>query len=259
MRDWVANVENTHYLLGTAAGAHPFPAMVRFFHDAIGSETREQVQSLTGRLPDGVAACVGGGSNAIGIFHAFLDDRDVEIYGFEAGGDGVETGRHAATITLGRPGMLHGAVTYLMQDEDGQTIESHSISAGLDYPGVGPEHSYLSDIGRVSYQPVTDTEAMEAFRLLCRTEGIIPAIESAHALAGALRVCQRWAAQDPAAAREKIMVVCLSGRGDKDMETALKWFDLGKAIPSSTLMTGNKEAAAQGAAENLKQAESEKN
>ena len=217
--------------------------MVRFFHDAIGSETREQVQALTGRLPDGVAACVGGGSNAIGIFHAFLDDRDVEIYGFEAGGDGVETGRHAATITLGRPGMLHGAVTYLMQDEDGQTIESHSISAGLDYPGVGPEHSYLSDIGRVSYQPVTDTEAMEA----------------AHALAGALRVCQQWAAQDPAAAREKIMVVCLSGRGDKDMETALKWFDLGKAIPSSTLMTGNKEAAAQGAAENLKQAESEKN
>ena len=259
LRDWVANVENTHYLLGTAAGAHPFPAMVRFFHDAIGSETREQIQALTGRLPDGVAACVGGGSNAIGIFHAFLDDRDVEIYGFEAGGDGVETGRHAATITLGRPGMLHGAVTYLMQDEDGQTIESHSISAGLDYPGVGPEHSYLSDIGRVSYQPVTDTEAMEAFRLLCRTEGIIPAIESAHALAGALRVCQQWAAQDPAAAREKIMVVCLSGRGDKDMETALKWFDLGKAIPSSTLMTGNKEATAQGAAENLKQAESEKN
>ena len=259
LRDWVANVENTHYLLGTAAGAHPFPAMVRFFHDAIGSETREQVQALTGRLPDGVAACVGGGSNAIGIFHAFLDDRDVEIYGFEAGGDGGETGRHAATITLGRPGMLHGAVTYLMQDEDGQTIESHSISAGLDYPGVGPEHSYLSDIGRVSYQPVTDTEAMEAFRLLCRTEGIIPAIESAHALAGALRVCQQWAAQEHAAAREKIMVVCLSGRGDKDMETALKWFDLGKAIPSSTLMTGNKEAAAQGAAENLKQAESEKN
>ena len=240
LRDWVANVENTHYLLGTAAGAHPFPTMVRFFHDAIGSEAREQIQQMTGRLPHGVSACVGGGSNAIGIFHAFLDDRDVKLYGFEAGGDGVETGRHAATINLGRPGMLHGAVTYLMQDEDGQTIESHSISAGLDYPGVGPEHSYLSDLGRVSYQPVTDTEAMEAFQLLCRTEGIIPAIESAHALAGALRVCQEWAHQDSESAREKIMVVCLSGRGDKDMETALKWFDLGKATPSSSLMTGNK-------------------
>ena len=253
LRDWVANVENTHYLLGTAAGAHPFPAMVRFFHDAIGTETREQIQQMTGRLPDGVSACVGGGSNAIGIFHAFLDDRDVKLYGFEAGGDGVETGRHAATINLGRPGMLHGAVTYLMQDEDGQTIESHSISAGLDYPGVGPEHSYLSDIGRVSYQPVTDTEAMDAFQLLCRTEGIIPAIESAHALAGALRVCREWVSQDPEAAHEKIMVVCLSGRGDKDMETALKWFGLGKAIPSSSLMTGNKEAAA----ENTAPAESE--
>ncbi|WP_311468718.1 tryptophan synthase subunit beta [Rothia mucilaginosa] len=255
LRDWVSNVENTHYLLGTAAGAHPFPAMVRFFHDAIGEEAREQILAETGRLPDGIAACVGGGSNAIGLFHAFLDDASVEIYGFEAGGDGVETGRHAATITLGRPGMLHGAMTYLMQDEDGQTIESHSISAGLDYPGVGPEHSYLSDIGRVTYEPVTDTEAMDALRLLCRTEGIIPAIESSHALAGALRVCQRWAAEDPEAAREKTMIVCLSGRGDKDMETALKWFGLGKAIPSSTLMTGNKEAAAS-AAQNA-QAESE--
>ena len=233
LRDWVANVENTHYLLGTAAGAHPFPAMVRFFHDAIGTEAREQIQQLTGRLPD----------------------PSVEIYGFEAGGDGVETGRHAATITLGRPGMLHGAMTYLMQDEDGQTIESHSISAGLDYPGVGPEHSYLSDIGRVTYEPVTDTEAMDALSLLCRTEGIIPAIESSHALAGALRVCQRWVAEDPEAAREKTMIVCLSGRGDKDMETALKWFGLGKAIPSSTLMTGNKEAAAS-TAQNA-QAESE--
>ena len=255
LRDWVANVENTHYLLGTAAGAHPFPAMVRFFHDAIGTEAREQIQQLTGRLPDGLAACVGGGSNAIGLFHAFLDDPSVEIYGFEAGGDGVETGRHAATITLGRPGMLHGAMTYLMQDEDGQTIESHSISAGLDYPGVGPEHSYLSDIGRVTYEPVTDTEAMDALSLLCRTEGIIPAIESSHALAGALRVCQRWAAEDPEAAREKTMIVCLSGRGDKDMETAQKWFGLGKAIPSSTLMTGNKEAAA--SAEKNAQTESE--
>lgn len=219
--------------------------MVRFFHDAIGSEAREQIQQITGCLPHGVSACVGGGSNAIGIFHAFLDDRDVELYGFEAGGDGVDTDRHAATITLGRPGMLHGAVTYLMQDEDGQTIESHSISAGLDYPGVGPEHAYLSDLGRVSYQPVTDTEAMNAFQALCRTEGIIPAIESAHALAGALRVCREWVNQDAEAACEKIMVVCLSGRGDKDMETALKWFGLGKAIPSSSLMTGNKEATAE--------------
>lgn len=262
LRDWVANVENTHYLLGTAAGAHPFPAMVRFFHDAIGAEAREQILHAAGCLPDGIAACVGGGSNAIGLFHAFLDDQKVEIYGFEAGGDGVETGRHAATITLGRPGMLHGALTYLMQDDDGQTIESHSISAGLDYPGVGPEHSYLADIGRVSYQPVTDTEAMEALRLLCRTEGIIPAIESAHALAGALRICQQWAAEDAQAAREKIMIVCLSGRGDKDMETALKWFDLGKAIPSSTLITGNKEAAQAADANPVadgSQAESEKN
>ena len=241
LRDWVANVDTTHYLLGTAAGAHPFPAMVRFFHDAIGTEARKQILEATGHLPDGIAACVGGGSNAIGMFHAFLDDRDVQIYGFEAGGDGVETGRHAATIKLGRPGMLHGAVTYLMQDDDGQIIESHSISAGLDYPGVGPEHSYLNDIGRVSYQPVTDTEAMEALRLLCRTEGIIPALESAHALAGAQRVALEWAAEDPEGAREKIMIVCLSGRGDKDMTTALNWFGLGKAIPSSTLSTGNTE------------------
>ena len=185
-------------------------------------------------LADAVAACVGGGSNAIGIFHAFLDDP-VDLYGFEAGGDGVETGRHAATITLGRPGMLHGAMTYLMQDEDGQTIESHSISAGLDYPGVGPEHAHLADIGRVSYQPVTDTEAMDALRLLCRTEGIIPAVESAHALAGALRVIEQWKGEEPEAAREKVMVVCLSGRGDKDMDTAVRWFGLGEAEPSSGL------------------------
>lgn len=249
LRDWVANVETTHYLLGTAAGAHPFPAMVRYFHDAIGTETREELLERTGRLPDGVAACVGGGSNAIGIFHAFLDDKDVEIYGFEAGGDGVETNRHAATINLGRPGVLHGAMTYLMQDENGQTIDSHSISAGLDYPGVGPEHAYLSDIGRVSYQPVTDTEAMDALRLLCQTEGIIPAIESAHALAGALRVGREWVAKDPEGAAEKIMVVCLSGRGDKDMSTALEWFGLGKAIPSSTLQTGNSEATAEAESE----------
>lgn len=242
LRDWVANVDTTHYLLGTAAGAHPFPAMVRFFHDAIGTEAREQLLEATGKLPDGVAACVGGGSNAIGMFHAFLDDPTVKIYGFEAGGDGVDTPRHAATINLGRPGVLHGAMTYLMQDEDGQIIESHSISAGLDYPGVGPEHSYLNDIGRVSYQPVTDTEAMDALRLLCQTEGIIPALESSHALAGALRVANEWVAEDPEHAHEKIMVVCLSGRGDKDMSTALEWFGLGKAIPSLSLNTGNTEA-----------------
>lgn len=252
LRDWVSNVDTTHYLLGTAAGAHPFPAMVRYFHDAIGTEAREQFLEATGTLPTGIAACVGGGSNAIGLFHAFLDDADVKIFGFEAGGDGIDTDRHAATISLGRPGMLHGAITYLMQDEDGQTIESHSISAGLDYPGVGPEHAYLSDIGRVDYQAVTDTEAMDALRLLCRTEGIIPALESAHALAGALRVARQWAAEDPATAHEKSMIVCLSGRGDKDMETALKWFGLGKAIPSTSLNVGNKEAAAETTAQNDK-------
>ena len=257
LRDWVSNVDTTHYLLGTAAGAHPFPAMVRYFHDAIGTEAREQFLEATGTLPTGIAACVGGGSNAIGLFHAFLDDADVKIYGFEAGGDGIDTDRHAATINLGRPGMLHGAITYLMQDEDGQTIESHSISAGLDYPGVGPEHAYLSDIGRVDYQAVTDTEAMDALRLLCRTEGIIPALESAHALAGALRVAREWADADPATAHEKSMIVCLSGRGDKDMETALKWFGLGKAIPSTSLNVGNKEVAAETASQNDTTAQTE--
>ena len=191
LRDWVSNVDTTHYLLGTAAGAHPFPAMVRFFHEVIGEEARAQILEQTGKLPDAVVACIGGGSNAIGIFHGFLDDPCVKIYGFEAGGDGVETGRHAATITLGKPGVLHGARSYLMQDDDGQTIESHSISAGLDYPGVGPEHAYLADIGRVTYEPITDSEAMDAFKLLCRTEGIIPAIESSHALAGAIKVGKR--------------------------------------------------------------------
>ena len=227
LRDWVANVGNTHYLLGTAAGAHPFPALVRYFHEVIGEEARAQILEQAGRLPDAVCACIGGGSNAIGIFHGFLDDPSVKIYGFEAGGDGVETGRHAATITLGRPGVLHGARSYLMQDDDGQTIESHSISAGLDYPGVGPEHSYLADIGRVSYEPITDGEAMEAFKLLCRTEGIIPAIESSHALAGAIKVGQRLAAEaGTAGASDKIVVVNLSGRGDKDVATAAEWFDL---------------------------------
>nr|WP_229790920.1 tryptophan synthase subunit beta [Zhihengliuella salsuginis] len=224
LRDWVANVDSTHYLLGTAAGAHPFPALVRYFHQVIGDEAREQILEETGRLPDAVCACIGGGSNAIGIFHGFLDDRGVELYGFEAGGDGVDTPRHAATITLGRPGVLHGAKSYLMQDEDGQTIESHSISAGLDYPGVGPEHSYLHSIGRVSYEPITDAEAMEAFELLCRTEGIIPAIESSHALAGAMKVGRRKV-EAGAVPDEVVIIANLSGRGDKDVGTAAEWFN----------------------------------
>jgi tryptophan synthase beta chain len=214
----VTNVDSTHYLLGTVAGPHPFPVMVRDFHRCIGLEAREQVLALTGALPDAVTACVGGGSNAIGIFHAFLDD-DVALYGFEAAGDGVETGRHAATITGGAPGVLHGARSYLLQDEDGQTIESHSISAGLDYPGVGPEHAYLADLGRAEYRPVTDTEAMEAFALLCRTEGIIPAIESAHALAGTVVLGRELGP-------EATILVNLSGRGDKDVATAATWFGL---------------------------------
>jgi tryptophan synthase beta chain len=219
MRDWVTNVEQTHYLLGTVAGPHPFPVMVREFHRVIGDEARAQVLDLTGRLPDSVAACVGGGSNAIGIFAAFLDDRDVALHGYEAGGDGVSTGRHAATLTGGSPGVLHGARSYLLQDDMGQTIESHSISAGLDYPGVGPEHSWLRDIGRATYEPVTDTEAMEAFRLLSRTEGIIPAIETAHALAGAQRLGH-------AHGEGHTVLVNLSGRGDKDVDTAARWFGL---------------------------------
>ncbi|HEU4539583.1 MAG TPA: tryptophan synthase subunit beta [Jiangellaceae bacterium] len=219
MRDWVTTVDHTHYLLGTVAGPHPFPVMVRDFHRIIGLETRAQVLELTGALPTAVAACVGGGSNAIGIFHAFIDDDEVGLFGFEAGGDGVETGRHAATISAGSAGVLHGARSYLLQDEMGQTIESHSISAGLDYPGVGPEHAWLHDTGRATYEPVTDAEAMEAFSLLCRTEGIIPAIESAHALAGARRLGERLGP-------DAVIVVNLSGRGDKDVETAAKWFGL---------------------------------
>ncbi|MFL4478308.1 tryptophan synthase subunit beta [Paeniglutamicibacter sp. ORCA_105] len=225
LRDWVANVHNTHYLLGTVAGGHPFPAMVRYFHEVIGEEAREQIIAQAGRLPDAVAACIGGGSNAIGLFHGFLDDPSVELYGFEAGGDGVDTGRHAAAITLGLPGVLHGAKSYLMQDDDGQTVDSHSISAGLDYPSVGPEHAYLADIGRVNYEPVTDTEAMDAFSLLCRTEGIIPAIESSHALAGVLKIAQRKIAAG-AVPEETIIIANLSGRGDKDVGTAAEWFNL---------------------------------
>jgi tryptophan synthase beta chain len=219
MRDWVTNVDNTNYIFGTVAGPHPFPAMVRDFQKIIGEEARAQVLDLTGRLPDAVTASVGGGSNAIGIFHAFLDDPGVALYGFEAAGDGVDTPRHAATITKGRPGVLHGARSYLLQDEDGQTIESHSISAGLDYPGVGPEHSWLSSIGRATYRPVTDAAAMEAFLLLSRTEGIIPAIESAHALAGTMVLGKELGP-------DATILVNLSGRGDKDMETAGRYFDL---------------------------------
>ena len=219
LRDWVANVDETHYILGTVAGPHPFPVMVRDFHRVIGVEARQQVQDLVGRLPDVVVACVGGGSNAIGIFHAFLDDADVALLGLEAAGDGVETGRHAAAITGGAPGVLHGSMSYVLQDDDGQTVESHSISAGLDYPGVGPEHAHLAATGRARYEPVTDAEAMEAFKLLCRTEGIIPAIESAHALAGALREGRRLGP-------DAVVLVNLSGRGDKDVDTAAQWFGL---------------------------------
>ena len=218
-RDWVANADDTYYCFGTAAGPHPFPTMVRDFQRVIGMEARAQIQDQAGRLPDAVTACVGGGSNAIGIFHAFIDDPGVRLVGYEAAGDGVETGRHAATFTGGSPGAFQGSFSYLLQDEDGQTIESHSISAGLDYPGVGPEHAFLKDRGRTEYQPITDTEAMDAFALLCRAEGIIPAIESAHALAGALKLGVELG---PGA----VVVVNLSGRGDKDVETAAKWFGL---------------------------------
>ncbi|PDQ34754.1 MAG: tryptophan synthase subunit beta [Candidatus Lumbricidophila eiseniae] len=226
MRDWVTNVATTNYLFGTVAGPHPFPELVRNFQKIIGEEAREQVLALTGALPTAVAACVGGGSNAMGIFHAFLDDLDVALYGFEAAGEGVDTDRHAATITRGRPGILHGARSFLLQSEDGQTIESHSISAGLDYPGVGPEHSWLASIGRACYRPVTDAAAMSALRLLSRTEGIIPAIESAHALAGALQLGRELG---PTAT----ILVSLSGRGDKDMETAAEYFQLTDAAVQS--------------------------
>ncbi|MFP5334209.1 MAG: tryptophan synthase subunit beta [Actinomycetes bacterium] len=219
LRDWVTNVDTTHYLLGTVAGPHPFPVMVRDFHRVIGVEARQQVLELVGRLPDVVAACIGGGSNAIGVFHAFLDDEGVRLHGYEAGGDGVETGRHAASITAHQPGVLHGTRSYLLQDEDGQTVESHSISAGLDYPGVGPEHAWLADTGRAHYEAITDAEAMEAFRLLCRTEGIIPAIETAHALAGALKVGRELGP-------DGVVLVNLSGRGDKDVDTAARYFGL---------------------------------
>lgn len=219
LRDWVASVDHTSYLFGTAAGPHPFPTMVRDLTRGIGDEARRQVLELTGSLPDAAVACVGGGSNAIGLFTAFIDDADVQLLGVEAGGDGYETGRHASPITAGDVGVLHGARSYLLQDEDGQTLESHSISAGLDYPGVGPEHSYLASIGRARYVPATDAEAMSAFDLLCKTEGIIPAIESAHALAGAVTLARELGP-------DATILVNLSGRGDKDVHTAAEYFGL---------------------------------
>ncbi len=219
MRDWVTNVATTHYLLGTVAGPHPFPEMVRDFHKIIGEEARQQVIDLAGRLPDAVLACVGGGSNAIGIFHAFIPDASVRLIGLEAGGDGVETGRHASSISGGSVGVLHGNRTYVLQDANGQTVESHSISAGLDYPGVGPEHAHLHDIGRAEYRSITDAQAMAAFALLCKTEGIIPAIETAHALAGAIQVGNELG-------KDAILLINLSGRGDKDVQTAANYFGI---------------------------------
>jgi len=225
MRDWVANVETTHYVIGSVMGGHPFPMMVRDFQRVIGVEARAQVLDLVGRLPDAVIACVGGGSNAIGIFSAFVGDPDVALVGCEAGGAGVETGRHAATLVGGREGVIHGMRTYLLQDADGQTAQTHSLSAGLDYPGVGPEHAWLHDTGRASYRAVSDAWAMECFRRVAETEGIIPAIETAHAFAGA---CD-WGREQVAAGRrpeELVIVVNCSGRGDKDTDTAARWFEL---------------------------------
>jgi tryptophan synthase beta chain len=216
-RDWVGSVESTHYCIGSVMGPHPFPTMVRDFQRVIGVEAREQVLARTGRLPSAVIACVGGGSNAIGAFHAFIADEGVRLIGCEAGGDGLASGKHAATLSGGSPGVIHGMRTYLLQDADGQTLPTHSISAGLDYPGVGPEHAWLHDSGRASYFPVTDTDAMAAFSLLCRTEGIIPAIESAHALAGAVTLGAEFGPGD-------VILVNLSGRGDKDVDIAARWF-----------------------------------
>jgi len=212
MRDWVANVERTFYIIGTVAGPHPYPMMVRDFQTVIGVEARDQIQELAGRLPDAVLACVGGGSNAIGIFHPFIPDERVRLIGVEAAGHGLESGKHAATLCAGRPGVLHGNRTYLLQDENGQIIETHSISAGLDYPGVGPEHAWLKESGRAEYVAITDEEALQAFHDLCRLEGIIPALESAHALAYAAKIAPRMRT-------EQILLVNLSGRGDKDMHT----------------------------------------
>lgn len=223
LRDWVTNVESTYYLIGTAAGPHPYPEMVRDFQSVIGTELREQFLEREGKLPDAVVACVGGGSNAIGTFHAFLDDKEVAIYGAEAGGHGIDVENgHAASMTGGRPGVLHGNRTYLLQDDAGQILEGHSISAGLDYPGVGPEHAWLHDTGRVQYVPITDAEALEAFQLLTRMEGIIPALESAHGLAQVMKVA-------PTMGKDQTVVLCLSGRGDKDVESVGKYLGLIKS------------------------------
>ncbi len=212
MRDWVTNVDNTFYIIGTVAGPHPYPAMVRDFQAIIGRESREQMRARTGRLPDALVACVGGGSNAIGLFHPFIGDTEVAMYGVEAAGDGIETGRHSAPLSAGRPGVLHGNRTYLMEDDDGEIIETHSISAGLDYPGVGPEHAWLKDCGRAQYVGITDAEAMEGFHALTRMEGIIPALESSHAVAYAMKLA-------PTLAPDQQILVNLSGRGDKDINT----------------------------------------
>ncbi|MDK7698734.1 tryptophan synthase subunit beta [Cutibacterium avidum] len=231
MRDWVAHVDDTHYLIGTASGPHPFPKLVREFQRVISAEARQQCLDRAGRLPDAVCACVGGGSNAIGSFAQFIDDPEVRLYGFEAGGDGVETGRHAASITGGSVGVLHGTRTYILQDADGQTMESHSISAGLDYPGVGPEHSWLAANKRATYLPVNDRDAMKALRTLTQTEGIMPAIESAHAVAGVLRIAKDLPDHD---GEPPIVIVTVSGRGDKDVDTALVWFDIDGSVDATT-------------------------
>lgn len=212
MRDWVTNVDDTFYIIGTVAGPHPYPAMVRDFQAVIGREARQQMQALEGRLPDALVACVGGGSNAIGLFYPFLNDSGVELYGVEAAGDGLQSGRHAAPLSAGKPGVLHGNRTYLMEDDDGQIIETHSVSAGLDYPGVGPEHAWLKDSGRAHYVSITDSEAMQAFHQLTRVEGIIPALESSHALAYAVKLAAERS-------RDQLLIVNLSGRGDKDINT----------------------------------------
>jgi tryptophan synthase beta subunit len=222
IRDWVTNVRTTHYLLGSAVGPHPYPMMVRDFQSVIGRELRQQIVEAEGRLPDELVACVGGGSNAIGTFTAFVDDASVRLVGVEAGGEGVETGHHAATLTAGRPGVLHGSYSYLLQDADGQVLEAHSISAGLDYPGVGPEHSYLKDIERATYVNVTDGQALEGFQLLCRTEGIIPAMEPSHAIAYVAQVA-------PKMGKDQVIVITLSGRGDKDMPIVTKALGLENA------------------------------
>ena len=237
MRDWVTNVETTHYVIGSVAGPHPFPAMVRDFQRVIGVEARQQCLDLVGRLPDALVACVGGGSNAMGLFHAFIPDEGVALVGCEAGGDGVETGRHAAPLTAGSPGVLHGSRSYLMQDEDGQTLPTTSISAGLDYPGVGPEHSYLRDSGRATYTAIPDRWAMQCLSMLAKTEGVLCAIETAHAFAGA---CDWGRAQVAAgrAAEDLVIVVNTSGRGDKDVDTAARWFGLvtGEEVAESELV-----------------------